>query len=512
MIAARLADLLRQLALQRVSAEKSQSKKKARASQHAGGGFTGTKWSKGVGFGGARGSAALDVRKLSSHRAKEVAADLETTTLIARITEVLKECDADVFSSCAQKSGRLSGARLACAIHAILHSSCLAAVVFWVLRNDSLLDITTHRSGLFLAVLALLEELVRHELTLDVIHHASLYREQHARTAASDDVYVTGQKRKAGTAAAAAVEVDEEEDTVAYPSAAELLRGLQKQAKVFRRQNLAAGPASAADKETELICSRISAVHDTVQAAFRRFPSHLKSEETIDLSGAAVDAVEDEMEALTRRYKENMANLTFRMVTMDLSAHYHRDAIRAAARQSLAKDRMRRIRKEISSLPSSLPFHFQSVIAVRVDETRPDVIKALIIGPEGTPYANGCFTFDIFLPATYPNSPPLVQFTTTGRGTVRFNPNLYDMGKVCLSLLGTWQGPGWVPQESTLLQVLLSIQSLILVSVFLGGCAPLGTTPGPVCGADMQLCGIAVLATHSHASPRWPPGGAAVLQ
>lgn len=38
----------------------------------------------------------------------------------------------------------------------------------------------------------------------------------------------------------------------------------------------------------------------------------------------------------------------------------------------------------------------------------------------------------------------------------------YAGGKVCLSLLGTWQGPGWTPQ-STILQVLLSIQSLILV-------------------------------------------------
>ena len=35
-------------------------------------------------------------------------------------------------------------------------------------------------------------------------------------------------------------------------------------------------------------------------------------------------------------------------------------------------------------------------------------------------------------------------------------------GKVCLSLLGTWQGPGWVPGKSTLLQVLISIQSMIL--------------------------------------------------
>ena len=33
---------------------------------------------------------------------------------------------------------------------------------------------------------------------------------------------------------------------------------------------------------------------------------------------------------------------------------------------------------------------------------------------------------------------------------------------MCLSLLGTWNGPGWVPGVSTLYQVLLSIQSLIL--------------------------------------------------
>jgi hypothetical protein len=36
---------------------------------------------------------------------------------------------------------------------------------------------------------------------------------------------------------------------------------------------------------------------------------------------------------------------------------------------------------------------------------------------------------------------------------------------VCLSLLGTWQGPGWVPGTSTLSQVLLSIQSQIMCDV-----------------------------------------------
>lgn len=67
------------------------------------------------------------------------------------------------------------------------------------------------------------------------------------------------------------------------------------------------------------------------------------------------------------------------------------------------------------------------------------------------------------LPPHYPQGPPLVHFLTTGRGSVRFNPNLYNCGKVCLSLLGTWAGPGWDAATSTLLQVLVSIQSLILV-------------------------------------------------
>ena len=39
----------------------------------------------------------------------------------------------------------------------------------------------------------------------------------------------------------------------------------------------------------------------------------------------------------------------------------------------------------------------------------------------------------------------------------------YLLITVCLSLLGTWSGPGWQSGESTLLQVLISIQSLIFV-------------------------------------------------
>ena len=127
------------------------------------------------------------------------------------------------------------------------------------------------------------------------------------------------------------------------------------------------------------------------------------------------------------------------------------------------RNTMIRIAKEMSSMNTSLPVELGSAIFVRCDEERCDVMKALIIGPEGTPYAHGCFEFDILLPSNYPDSPPNVKLVTTGGGTVRFNPNLYNCGKVCLSLLGTWAGPGWNPKTSTLLQVLVSIQSLIMV-------------------------------------------------
>ena len=94
--------------------------------------------------------------------------------------------------------------------------------------------------------------------------------------------------------------------------------------------------------------------------------------------------------------------------------------------------------------------------------------KILIAGPSGTPYSYGLFEFDCFLPLTYPNTPPLVHLRTTGNGSVRFNPNLYNSGKVCLSLLGTWPGRAeekWNASRSTLLQVLVSIQSMILIDV-----------------------------------------------
>ncbi|KAF3931114.1 hypothetical protein ABW20_dc0108015 [Dactylellina cionopaga] len=123
--------------------------------------------------------------------------------------------------------------------------------------------------------------------------------------------------------------------------------------------------------------------------------------------------------------------------------------------------RMKRLIKELTVLSTTLP----PGIFVRVQEDRPDLFKAMIVGPDSSPYHLGLYEFDFTIPNNYPNSPPTVTFRTTGGGRIRFNPNLYECGKVCLSILGTWSGSAseqWQPATSTLLQVLVSIQGMIL--------------------------------------------------
>jgi ubiquitin-protein ligase len=111
---------------------------------------------------------------------------------------------------------------------------------------------------------------------------------------------------------------------------------------------------------------------------------------------------------------------------------------------------------------ASLQTVFSPGIFARYTSSRPDILAALTIGPEGTPYENSWFQFDILCPANYTRKPPKVWLRTTGGGRAGFGPNLYADGKVCLSLLGTWPGQAWIPNQSTLLQVLVSIQSMVL--------------------------------------------------
>ena len=142
--------------------------------------------------------------------------------------------------------------------------------------------------------------------------------------------------------------------------------------------------------------------------------------------------------------------------TVPRSHHYFSKVI------SLPATFLRRIRQEHSILESSLP----EGIWVRTWSDRLDLLRVLIIGPENTPYALAPFVIDFHFRASFPQSPPEAFFHCWTKGTGRINPNLYENGKVCLSLLGTWPGDtkdeGW-SESSTMLQVLVSLMGLVLV-------------------------------------------------
>ncbi|KAH8359553.1 hypothetical protein KR093_007414 [Drosophila rubida] len=119
----------------------------------------------------------------------------------------------------------------------------------------------------------------------------------------------------------------------------------------------------------------------------------------------------------------------------------------------------RAVQREYAMLQASLP----PGVVVRAYEDRMDLISVMMVGPKRTPYENALFFFDFQMGSDYPTSPPTCHYISYC--TERLNPNLYEEGKVCVSLLGTWSGRDtevWTPQ-STMLQVLVSIQGLILV-------------------------------------------------
>ena len=124
---------------------------------------------------------------------------------------------------------------------------------------------------------------------------------------------------------------------------------------------------------------------------------------------------------------------------------------------------LRRVNREHRILSTTLP---SAQVYVRTYESRLDLLRCLIIGPADTPYEYAPFVVDLQLGPNFPAEPPTAHFHSWTGGLGRINPNLYEEGKICLSLLGTWPakspGESW-SENASILQILVSLSGLVLV-------------------------------------------------
>jgi ubiquitin-protein ligase len=143
------------------------------------------------------------------------------------------------------------------------------------------------------------------------------------------------------------------------------------------------------------------------------------------------------------------------------------ESSKTAKKCRMSKDNMRRLVKDVADIYKD-PLNSQGIYYIHDDE---DMMKgyAMIIGPSDTPYENGAYFFEFSFPHSYPYEPPVLTYLTND-GITRFNPNLYRNGKVCLSIINTWQGDGWTSCQT--------IRSVLLSLVMIFNDTPLANEPG----------------------------------
>ncbi|XP_064504616.1 baculoviral IAP repeat-containing protein 6 isoform X6 [Pseudopipra pipra] len=414
-------------------------------------------WAKGTGFGTGSTASGWDVEQaLTKQRLEEEHVTCLLQVLASYINPAGSTSNEETQTSHegrAQNSSALPSVLLE-----LLSQSCLIPAMSSYLRNDSVLDMARH-VPLYRALLELLRAIASCTsmvpLLLPLSGESSEEEEEQCESQASVGTLLAKMKTCVDT----------------YTNR---LRSKKDKAKAGVKPD-------TSDQEPEgltLLVPDIQKTAEIVYAATTSLRQANQEKKMAEYSKKA--AVKPKplsvLRSLEEKYVAVMKKLqfdTFEMVSEDddgklvfkVNYHYMSQVKNASDANSAA--RARRLAQEAVTLSTSLPLSSSSSVFVRCDEERLDIMKVLITGPADTPYANGCFEFDVYFPQDYPNSPPLVNLETTGGHSVRFNPNLYNDGKVCLSILNTWHGrpeEKWNPQTSSFLQVLVSVQSLILVA------------------------------------------------
>ncbi|XP_054605954.2 dual E2 ubiquitin-conjugating enzyme/E3 ubiquitin-protein ligase BIRC6 isoform X4 [Nothobranchius furzeri] len=419
-------------------------------------------WAKGTGFGTGSTASGWDVEQaLTKQRLEEE----HVTCLLQVLASYINPAGSSGghSSDCSSSDSRSqNSSALPAVLQELLSQSCLIPAMSSYLRNDSVLDMARH-VPLYRALLELLRAISTYTALVPLLLPLSADPAQEE-------------------------EEEDEEQSEGQTSVGMLLAKMKTCVDTYtnrlrskKDKSKGVVKSEGSDPEPEGLTLLVPDIQRTaviVHVATTSLRQANQERKLVESSRKASSRPKplSVLRSVEEKYVAAMKKLqfdTFEMVSEDedgklmfkVNYHYMSQVKNASDTNSAA--RSRRLAQEAVTLSTSLPLSSSSSVFVRCDEERLDIMKVLITGPADTPYANGCFEFDVYFPQDYPNSPPLVNLETTGGHSVRFNPNLYNDGKVCLSILNTWHGrpeEKWNPQTSSFLQVLVSVQSLILVA------------------------------------------------
>lgn len=113
----------------------------------------------------------------------------------------------------------------------------------------------------------------------------------------------------------------------------------------------------------------------------------------------------------------------------------------------------KRLLKDIQNMKENLP----EGIWLHVDDSDISQLKVTLLGPEGTPYHDGYFTFRLTIPDDYPARPPGLHYQTESTVAYEISPLIDPIGGLCLAVLN------WTP-DTTLMGFVQSFQFAILNS------------------------------------------------
>ncbi|PGH36803.1 hypothetical protein GX50_00260 [[Emmonsia] crescens] len=320
-------------------------------------------------------------------------------------------------------------------LHAMLQLTMLIDRVTDLLRNDSIEEVSK-RAGVYSSVLHFVQKVGEHPELKDIVQGRRYCKRSTTGIQAICDTPTKDWEK--------ALILGEK-----IPSLAERLEQLAKQSEIIQKYTATKIIKSTPEGKVMMkLCQEITAVYKSIGL----------SKGAEDARGAITKKTGLLSEEKWIKFHKDRCLLRNDAILRPENSVY---ASAAANLTACGPGRMKKLVTDIASMSTSLP----PGIFVRVGESRPDVMRCLIMGHPDTPYAYGLFDFDIFCDQNYPKRPPLVH-CRTAVNRAGMSPNLHSDGKVCLSLLGTWkegdQAAQWQPNKSTILSVLISLQAMVL--------------------------------------------------